>query len=100
MGEVMMTNSKKIIAVEGVRLVEEALKCGLKLQTLFLTRSLKEIPPTLQSIIVDHEQIQGSSQSSRRDSGVEIHRVSAKLMQTWSSVTTPPGIIGNQQTLL
>jgi len=85
----MMTNSKRLIAVEGSRLIEEALKCGLKLEKLFFSSSTKNMTPVLQPYL-DMEHGRKDSQKSNP----EVYRVSSKLMQTWSSVTTSPGTIG------
>jgi len=80
MGAIQKNKVRKHIAVEGTRMIEEALLAGLKLEKLFLLKSLKEVPAKINSLMNDN---------------VEIYKLGQKHMQVWSSLTTPPGAIGN-----
>ena len=80
MGNIYKNKVRKNIALEGTRMIEEALLAGLKLEKLFLLKSLKEVPAKINTLMNDN---------------VEIHKLGQKHMQVWSSVTTPPGVIGN-----
>ncbi len=86
-----MGKSHYKIAVEGGRMVEEAFISGLKLEKLYLLRSLKTLPDGLVHLLEEEKEQLLSGVKNRSP---EIHRVGLKSMETWSSVTTPPGIIG------
>lgn len=105
MGEIKVSKNKHLIAVEGVNVVEDAIKFGLKLKTLFLLRSLKSYPENV-ARIVSEQGIQNSADAppsalSKNYSGEErklrpeVHQISQRNMEEWSFLTTPPGIIGD-----
>ncbi len=79
MGNISKNKERKNIAVEGTRMIEEALLAGLKLEKLFLLKSFQEVPEKINTLMNDN---------------VEIHKLGQKHMQLWSSLTTPPGVIG------
>ena len=66
------------IALEGTRLIKEALHLGIKLEYLFVVKNMRGIIDDFRHLIGD----------------AEIHNISEQLFMTWSSVTTPPGVIG------
>lgn len=80
MGDIVNNVNRKKIALEGTRIIEEALKVGFHPEKLFMLKSLKDIPPVIKTWM--------------DDDNVELIKVTQKQMQTWSSVTTPPGLIG------
>jgi len=67
--------------LEGVRLIEDALLANFKMGKLFMLKSSKEVPEQIKGLMTED---------------VEIHRLGQKHMQVWSSVTTPPGVIGKK----
>lgn len=91
MGEILMGKSNKRIAVEGIRLVEDAVKTGLKMEKLFVLKSMKELPPGVAEIVESQSQKGGNGEK-----GLEVHKVGLKAMELWSQVTTPPGIVGEE----
>ncbi|ODM90877.1 rRNA methyltransferase 3, mitochondrial [Orchesella cincta] len=92
MGDIHTLKNKRQIALEGARLVEEGLRFGLKLRILFLLKSLKVIPDCLKEF-VEREKNESSS-FGNYDDKKEVIRVKLSTLETWSSVKTPPGIIG------
>jgi tRNA G18 (ribose-2'-O)-methylase SpoU len=91
MGEILMGNSHKRIAVEGARLVEDAVLVGLQLEKLFLRRNIKVLPTGLSHLLKEEKK--------QLESGIitspEIHRISETQIKTWSDLITPPGVFGN-----
>jgi len=68
-----------MFVVEGVRLVEEAVKGGWRLETILFDESLSE---------------RGKSQvSSLKSKGVEVEEISTDLMKSLSETETPQGIL-------
>ncbi|XP_055911431.1 rRNA methyltransferase 3, mitochondrial [Eupeodes corollae] len=67
------------IIMEGRRLIVEALECGLKLQTIIFSQ--KE----------QLELISESIEPLRKS--IEIYKVPQHDLKTWSSLTTPPGLL-------
>lgn len=79
MAEIVKSKKKSRIALEGARLIEDALLTNLQMEKLFILKSIEEVPEKIKVLMSED---------------VEIHRLGQKHMQLWSSVTTPPGIIG------
>ncbi|CAL8081733.1 unnamed protein product [Orchesella dallaii] len=96
MGDIHTSKNKRLIALEGGKLVEEALKYGLRLKTLFLLKSLKEFPERIKAIVDKQQNLEADSPSYESTSirEPEIIRIKQSTMELWSSVKTPPGIIG------
>lgn len=57
----------------------DALKAGNKLDYLFLLKSIKDVPEELKHLL---------------NKDAIIHKVNDRHMTVWSSVTNPPGIVG------
>ena len=71
---------RKFIVCEGIRLVEEAFKANLKVHKLFLQKSIKEVPERLKNFVEEYK--------------ASVHHVTQTAIKNWSSLTTPPGIVG------
>lgn len=79
MGRAKERREAGMFVVEGVRLVEEAVKGGWRLETILFDESLSE---------------RGKSQvSSLKSKGVEVEEISTDLMKSLSETETPQGIL-------
>jgi len=89
MGEILMTKGRKKIALEGSRLISEALKAGFTLSHLFVTTEFSE--QVVQRLTVENR--------NGPNNEFKLYTVASKQMNIWSSVVTPPGVIGNLITI-
>jgi len=71
---------KKIMLLEGRRLVNEAVQTSQRLQSVFFT---------------DAELLEGLPLKSLAESGVKFYKVKKDHMNLWSDTVTPQGILGN-----
>jgi len=96
MGDIHTSKNKRQIALEGGKLVEEGLKYGLKLRLLFLLKSLKVLPDVVQEIVNKYQNLTEDSyvQTLDKTDGSEVIRVKLSTLELWSTLKTPPGIIG------
>jgi TrmH family RNA methyltransferase len=79
MGRAKERREAGMFVVEGVRLVEEAVKGGWRLETVLFDESLSD---------------RGKSQvSSLKSKGVEVEEISTDLMKSLSETETPQGIL-------
>lgn len=70
-------------------MVEAGVTAGLILEKVFLLKTLKTLPDRLNYLLEEEkEQLLSGVRTP------EIHRIGLKSMETWSSLETPPGIIG------
>lgn len=93
MGNIYATKSKRLIAVEGHRQVDDAISFGLNLKFLFILKSLKSYPDNIQRVVENGSKQDAYSYDSK-PTQTEIHQVSLQALQEWSSLQTPPGIVG------
>lgn len=102
MGEIHTSRNKRLVAVEGTRQVDDAISFGLKLKTLFLLKSIIALPENIAKVIAENEESQQANSSVARkypsSPKPEIHKIGLKTLQEWSSLKTPPGIIGTSRT--
>ena len=71
---------RKIILLEGRRLVTEAVQTSQRIQSIFFT---------------DAEVLEGFPVKSLSESGVQFYKVKKDHMNLWSDTIAPQGIMGN-----
>lgn len=89
-----MTKSKRTIAVEGWRQVDDAIAYGLHPKILFLSKDLKKLPKNVQKLVNAKQEKSVPGSTSTESILPEIHRISAESLREWSCLDTPQGIIG------
>ncbi|KAM8708123.1 hypothetical protein ACLKA7_015141 [Drosophila subpalustris] len=74
-------DKNKQIIIEGRRLIEEALKCGLRMKSLFFSQ--KDQLTLLREPVAQ----------AQHDHNTKIYKVPQHDLKTWSSLVTPPGLM-------
>lgn len=74
-------DKQKQIVIEGRRLIDEALQCGLRMQSLFFSQ--KDQLALLRDQVAQAQQEQNT----------KIYKVPQHNLKTWSSLVTPPGLL-------
>lgn len=65
------------IILEGVRLINDAIDAGLKPEIILFSRNADVMKLPLP------------------DTGIKLFKVPYRVIQTWSTLVTPPGLMGN-----
>ncbi|XP_034480895.1 rRNA methyltransferase 3, mitochondrial [Drosophila innubila] len=74
-------DKNKLIIIEGRRLIEEALQCGLRMKSLFFSQ--KDRLALLREPVAQ----------AQHDHNTKIYKVPQHDLKTWSSLVTPPGLM-------